>query len=56
MPRTYAAARLLEHGPLTMREFVEVTGWPYRACRRTISWLQATGRIVSIDGAWRLHG
>lgn len=54
MTRVYAARRLLEHGPLTMQEFVAITRWPYRACRHTISWLQATGRIVSRDGAWEL--
>lgn len=27
MTRCYAACRLLEHGPLTKREFVEITGW-----------------------------
>jgi hypothetical protein len=53
MTRTYAARRLLELGPLEFREFVQITGWPYRVCRKVISHLQATGRIVW-DGAWRL--
>jgi DNA-binding transcriptional regulator GbsR (MarR family) len=26
--RPYAAKRLLEHGPLTFAEFMEITGWP----------------------------
>jgi len=30
MTRTYAAKRLLEHGPLTFSEFVEITGWTTR--------------------------
>lgn len=33
MTRTYAAKRLLEHGPLTLREFTEITGWG-----RIVSW------------------
>lgn len=28
MKRTYAAARLLEHGPLTFGDFRTITGWP----------------------------
>lgn len=27
MTRTYAAKRLLEHGPLTRGEFAAITGW-----------------------------
>jgi DNA-binding transcriptional regulator GbsR (MarR family) len=27
MTRAYAAARLLEHGPLTFSEFLAITGW-----------------------------
>jgi len=54
MTRTYAAQRLLEHGPLTFGEFVTVTGWPYKTARKTISWLQETGHVCCIDGAWRL--
>lgn len=53
MNRTYAARRLLEHGPLTFREFREVTGWPEKACRNTLRWLAETGRAFT-DGAWRL--
>lgn len=54
MTRTHAAKRLLEHGPLTFGEFVTVTGWPYKTARKTISWLQQTGRVRCIDGVWRL--
>lgn len=28
MTRAYAARRLLEHGPLTLREIIEISGWP----------------------------
>ena len=53
MTRVSIASKLLAHGPLTFREFLEITGWPYKTARQTISWLQITGRIT-FDGAWRL--
>jgi hypothetical protein len=53
MTRTHAAQRLLAHGPLTFREFVEITGWSRYACMKTLGWLQETSRVVW-DGAWRL--
>jgi DNA-binding transcriptional regulator GbsR (MarR family) len=31
MVKTYALKRLLEHGPLTFSEIVEITGWPYKS-------------------------
>lgn len=31
MSRRYALRRLLEHGGLTYREIVEITGWPRRS-------------------------
>lgn len=33
MSRAHAARQLLALGPLTFREFVEITGWPRRAAR-----------------------
>ena len=47
MTRTYAAKRLLEHGPLTLREFVSITGWEYHASQRTLEQLIETGIVVS---------
>jgi hypothetical protein len=35
MKRTYAAARLLELGPLTFRDFRDITGWPERCAAAT---------------------
>lgn len=47
MKRTYVAARLLEHGPLTFAEFWAITGW----ARSTADWalreLQALGLVVA---------
>lgn len=53
MTRTYAIEKLLEHGPLTKRELVEVTGWTPYSVMKTMGWLQECGRVV-FDGAWRL--
>jgi hypothetical protein len=39
MTRVHAARRLLEHGPLTFREFHEITGWP---------------RLVAVRALWNL--
>ena len=52
MTRTYAAKRLLEHGPLTFREFVEITGWTVRVAHRALYRLRQFGlaRMVSIGG------
>ena len=41
MTKRYAAIKLLEHGPLTMREMLEITRWPIRGLRSTIDWLRA---------------
>lgn len=36
MTRTYALRRLLEHGPLTVREVQEITGWERRHVDNTL--------------------
>jgi len=57
MTRTYAARRLLEHGPLTFSEVQEITGWPkpvvdsalQRLCRRGVV------RVVNCGGVRRAY-
>lgn len=39
MTRTHAAIQLLAHGPLTLSQFVDITGWPYPVCRGVLSYL-----------------
>lgn len=39
MTRTHAARQLLALGPLSFPEFVAITGWSVRACRRVLSYL-----------------
>ena len=46
MTRTYAAKRLLEHGPLTGSEFLEITGWPSESAWSALRSLVETGIAV----------
>lgn len=52
MTRTYAAKRLLEHGPLTAKDFAAITGWGKKASKSTLAALLLTGvaRCTNIDG------
>jgi DNA-binding transcriptional regulator GbsR (MarR family) len=52
MTRTYAAIRLLDHGPLTLAEFRAITGWGHRVCDSALRRLQAYGQVEvqNIDG------
>jgi predicted ArsR family transcriptional regulator len=45
MTRTYATRRLLEHGPLTMAEFLEITGWTWNAARSVLARLMESGAV-----------
>jgi hypothetical protein len=42
-PRTYIAKRLFEHGPLTEREFRQITGWTAEAAHSALCQLLDTG-------------
>jgi len=53
MTRTYAAKRLLEHGPLTFGEFTMITGWPSRVAEKALECLRnsrVAHTIVGDDG------
>ena len=45
MTRTYAAKRLLEHGPLTFPQFTEVTGWKPNQARAVMLELTQQGDV-----------
>lgn len=45
MTRLYAAQKLLSLGPLCLSEFVEITGWPRKAARKTLAALVERGCI-----------
>lgn len=47
MTRSYAARKLLEHGPLTFAEFREITRWTYDQARKVLEYLQETGAVVA---------
>jgi hypothetical protein len=46
MSRTHAARRLLEHGPLTFGELLEITGWPLGSLKCAIARLMERGEVV----------
>ena len=48
MTKTSAAKRLLEHGPLTCKEFTVITGWPSRVAAKALENLQKTGVAFTI--------
>lgn len=58
MTRTYAAKRLLEHGPLTLSEFRAITGWASAECRSALNHLMRAGIVKGINlgskRVWRL--
>lgn len=45
MTRLYAARKLLALGPLTLADFIEITGWPARRARQTLAALTDRGFI-----------
>lgn len=47
MTRPYACKRLLEHGPLTLAELLEITRWPYRCTTEMLVRLMAEGSVVA---------
>lgn len=55
MTRRHAAKRLLEHGPLTWGELMEITGWSYNALRGAMSALMEMGTVVAEPHEGRLN-
>jgi predicted transcriptional regulator len=45
MSRRYALCRLLEHGPLSWREIVEITGWTFDEVAAALRWTQEEGSV-----------
>ena len=46
MTRTYAARKLLEHGPLTFAEFLNITRWPASSAQLALEMLVDTGEAI----------
>jgi hypothetical protein len=55
MKKTYAAARLLEHGPLTLGEFIEITGWCKGTCEWALGELISLGTVAAVEVRPRLN-
>jgi predicted transcriptional regulator len=49
MSRTYALKKLLEHGGLTRREIIEITGWKVKQVHYTLAYL-AEIAVIKKDG------
>jgi DNA-binding IclR family transcriptional regulator len=45
MTQHAVAIKLLEHGPLTLAQFCEIVGWPYRQCSVALSKLVDEGYV-----------
>ena len=45
MTRTHVARRLLEHGPLPLSEFCEITGWGRWRCNNVLIRLRNQGVV-----------
>ena len=54
MSRSDALKKLLEHGALTRREIVEITGWKEKQVHFTLAYLAQTGAIVKQGKAWSI--
>lgn len=47
MKKTYAASRLLEHGPLQMGELIAITRWDRKVCEWAMQELVKMGIVVA---------
>lgn len=45
MTHAHAARMLLAHGPLTIQEFIEITGWKNTQVYKTLYWLVSKGQV-----------
>ena len=52
MTRTYAAQKLLEHGPLTFADFLVITGWQKGVANKVLCRLRTKGlsTVTNIGG------
>lgn len=56
MTRTYALKRLLEHGPLTVSEIVDCSGWTLPQAAAAIQNGLVTGVVAILGNARGQHG
>ena len=50
MSKTYALRKLLEHGPMTYAELLEVTGWSHPALKSALARTIERGEVQPIPG------
>ena len=54
MTRIYALERLLEHGPLTIGELIEITRWPRYTLTGSLTRLQKDGIVRRVGMAYEI--
>lgn len=52
MTRSYALLKLLEHGPLSRRDIVEITGWTEKQVHSVLQYLVELGKIAKDKKLW----
>ena len=53
--KSYAMLELLNHGPLTRQELIEITGWTAKQVKNILSHLLDRGQIKSEGRKWHLQ-
>ena len=55
MTQTYAAEKLLEHGPLTFYELWGITGWEMEDVKAAVNTLVASGKVAAVNKAHHMY-
>jgi len=55
MTRRYIIQKLLEHGGLTRKEIIEITGWKKKQVHSVLSYLSSIGIISKEKKLWILY-
>ena len=55
MTQTYAAEKLLEHGPLTFYELWGITGWEMEDVKAAVSALVSSGKVEAVSKAHHMY-
>lgn len=55
MTHSYACIRLLQHGPLTFTQLLEITGWPRISVEYVVRKLVAAGILLPANIGGKRH-
>ena len=55
MKKSYAALQLLSLGPLSLKEFIETTGWPSRSCSKVLYRLVKDEEVAHVNIQGKRH-